>query len=84
MTACLACGYDATVAAPILDAHARAIATYLSAPAIPIPATTRELHDKLGIPLGTLHNKWFRARARTFGVVASKSGRGRVWIWGLA
>jgi hypothetical protein len=82
MSGCSACGYDPDVPAPVFDEHARSILAFLAAPRVIIPATTRELHEALGIPAGTLRSPWFRARARTFGVEASKSGRCLIWRLG--
>jgi hypothetical protein len=74
---CAACGYDPSVPAPILDAHAIRIRDYLEL--APEEASSPELSDALGIPIGTLQNRWFRARGRAFGIEPQRRGRSIVW-----
>ena len=72
MTRCLACGFDPTIPSPILDAHAIGVRTYLQATRR--AATPRELHDELGIPLGTLRSPFFHARVAVYGVKHTRLG----------
>jgi hypothetical protein len=72
---CPACGYRSDVATPAFDGHARRIRAYLEPSHV--PASPSELAVALNIPIGTRYNRWFRARARDFGVQFSRD-RGRV------